>query len=180
MLQVLHEMLGRQIMLPVFGMNRGTVGFLMNDWRADALHDRIATAKAFAVTPLAMTVLTMEGETVSHPAINEVSLLRETRQTAKIEVSVDGRVAIPELVCDGVLVAPLDLHAEALEQLEHGLDVADPRHVAHDDLLLGEQGCRQRRERAVLVPGRRDGARQRPPALDHELLHAGDGTVPFR
>lgn len=105
MLQVLHEMLGRARNLPVFGMNRGTVGFLMNDWRADALTERITAAKAFAVTPLKMTVTTSAGATVSHPAINEVSLLRETRQTAKIEVSVDGRVAIPELVCDGVLVA---------------------------------------------------------------------------
>ena len=105
MLQTLHEMLADKRNLPVFGMNRGTVGFLMNDWRADALIERIAAAKAFAVTPLAMTVVTVAGETVSHPAINEVSLLRETRQTAKIEVSVDGRVAIPELVCDGVLVA---------------------------------------------------------------------------
>lgn len=105
MLQTLHDMLESKRDLPVFGMNRGTVGFLMNDWRADTLIERIATAKAFAVTPLAMTATTVEGETVSHPAINEVSLLRETRQTAKIEVSVDGRVAIPELVCDGVLVA---------------------------------------------------------------------------
>ncbi len=105
MLQTLHDMLAAQRNLPVFGMNRGTVGFLMNDWRADALAERIAAAKPFAVTPLAMTVRTLGGDIVSHPAINEVSLLRETRQTAKIEVSVDGRVAIPELVCDGVLVA---------------------------------------------------------------------------
>ena len=110
MLQVLHDMLDARLAaggrhLPVFGMNRGTVGFLMNDWRAQGLTDRIAAAKAFAVTPLKMTVTTAAGETVSHPAINEVSLLRETRQTARIEVSVDARVAIPELVCDGVLVA---------------------------------------------------------------------------
>ncbi len=105
MLQTLHEMLAAPRNLPVFGMNRGTVGFLMNDWRADTLIERIAGAKAFAVTPLAMTATTLDGTIVSHPAINEVSLLRETRQTAKIEVSVDGRVAIPELVCDGVLVA---------------------------------------------------------------------------
>lgn len=105
MLQTLHDMLDRGQDFPVFGMNRGTVGFLMNDWRADTLVERIAQAKPFAVTPLAMTATTLSGETVSHPAINEVSLLRETRQTAKIEVSVDVRVAIPELVCDGVLVA---------------------------------------------------------------------------
>lgn len=105
MLQVLHDMLANGRMMPVFGMNRGTVGFLMNDWRADTLFERIDGAKPFAVTPLAMTAVTADGRRVSHPAINEVSLLRETRQTAKIEVSVDGRVAIPELVCDGVLVA---------------------------------------------------------------------------
>ena len=105
MLQTLHDMLARERNLPVFGMNRGTVGFLMNDWRADNLIERIGAAKAFAVTPLAMTATTVQGETVRHPAINEVSLLRETRQTARIEVSVDGRTAIPELVCDGVLVA---------------------------------------------------------------------------
>jgi NAD+ kinase len=105
MLQTLHEMLESGRSRPVFGMNRGTVGFLMNDWRLDLLAERIAGAKAIRVAPLAMTARTVSGETASHAAINEVSLLRETRQTAKIEVSVNGRVVIPELVCDGVLVA---------------------------------------------------------------------------
>jgi NAD+ kinase len=106
MLHTLHRMLeGDCPHLPVFGMNRGTVGFLMNEWRLDRLDERIAAAKAIRVAPLEMQATTVGGETFAHSAINEVSLLRETRQTAKIEVLVNGRVVLPELVCDGVLVA---------------------------------------------------------------------------
>lgn len=106
MLHTLHEMLdGDRACVPVFGMNRGTVGFLMNDWRIDRLPDRIAEAKAIRVAPLDMRATTVGGKCFTHSAINEVSLLRETRQTAKIEISVNGRVALPELACDGVLVA---------------------------------------------------------------------------
>ena len=105
LLQTLHEMLQRGKLCPVFGMNRGTVGFLMNDWRIEGLRERVNRAKAFSVVPLRMEAVTIDGERITHPAINEVSLLRETRQTAWIEVSVSGRVVLPELVCDGVLVA---------------------------------------------------------------------------
>lgn len=105
MLHTLHSMLESGQPRPVFGMNRGTVGFLMNDWRLDRLAERIASAKAIRVAPLTMTATNTSGETAVSAAINEVSLLRETRQTAKIEVSVNGRVALPELACDGVLVA---------------------------------------------------------------------------
>jgi NAD+ kinase len=106
MLHTLHRILeGDCPHLPVFGMNRGTVGFLMNDWRLDELAERISAAKAIRVAPLEMRATTVGGETFVHAAINEVSLLRETRQTAKIEVLVNGRVVLPELVCDGVLVA---------------------------------------------------------------------------
>jgi NAD+ kinase len=77
----------------------------MNDWRLDGLSERIAGAKAIRVAPLEMRATTVGGETFTHAAINEVSLLRETRQTAKIEISVNGRVALAELACDGVLVA---------------------------------------------------------------------------
>ena len=105
LLQTLHEMLHREKLCPVFGMNRGTVGFLMNEWRLDRLGERIARAKVFSVAPLKMVATNVKGETLTNPAINEVSLLRETRQTAWIEVSVNGRVVLPELVCDGVLVA---------------------------------------------------------------------------
>ena len=105
MLQVLHQMLENGRLKPVFGMNRGTVGFLLNSWRSDDLSDRLAKAKSFSVAPLRMSVTTASGETRVLPAINEVSLLRETRQTAKIEVRIDDRVTIDEMVCDGVLVA---------------------------------------------------------------------------
>ena len=105
MLQTLHGMLESGRQCPVFGMNRGTVGFLMNDWRLDRLEERIIAAKPIRVAPLSMSARTVSGETAVSAAINEVSLLRETRQTAKIEISVNGRVAIPELACDGVLVA---------------------------------------------------------------------------
>ena len=105
MLHTLHQMLDGGEERPVFGMNRGTVGFLMNEWRLDRLAERIDGAKAIKVAPLTMKAITIRGDEWTHAAINEVSLLRETRQAAKIEVLVNGRVAIPELVCDGVLVA---------------------------------------------------------------------------
>jgi NAD+ kinase len=105
MLHTLHEMLARGRVCPVFGMNRGTVGFLMNEWRIDALVERLGRAKSFSVAPLEMKATTLDGETVTRHAINEVSLLREMRETAWIEVSVNGRVVLPELICDGVLVA---------------------------------------------------------------------------
>lgn len=105
MLQTLHSMLERGDPKPVFGMNRGTVGFLMNEWRIDGLAERLQRSKPIRVAPLEMKAKTLAGETFTHAAINEVSLLRETRQTAKIEVLVNGRVAIAELACDGVLVA---------------------------------------------------------------------------
>lgn len=105
MLQTLHAMLDTGRIVPVFGMNRGTVGFLMNEWRLDALEARIERARAFTVSPLVADIVTTSGARHVLPAINEISLLRETRQTAKIEVTVDGRTMLPELVCDGVLVA---------------------------------------------------------------------------
>ncbi|MEO6224689.1 MAG: NAD kinase [Sphingomicrobium sp.] len=105
MLQTLHAMLEGGYSKPVFGMNRGTVGFLMNEWRVDGLAERLSGAKAIRVAPLEMRATTVAGETFVHAAINEVSLLRETRQNAKIEIAVNGRVALAELACDGVLVA---------------------------------------------------------------------------
>ena len=106
MLQTLHRMLERRRgAVPVFGMNLGTVGFLMNEWRGYGLEDRLARAKPFRVTPLKMTATGIDGRVHTLPAINEVSLLRETRQTAKLEVMVNGRIVLPELACDGILAA---------------------------------------------------------------------------
>lgn len=105
MLHTLRKMLALGRATPVYGLNRGTMGFLMNGWRAEELPERIQKARAFAVSPLEMTAHTAAGETVKHHAINEVSLLRELRQMARIEIAVDGRIVLPELTCDGVLVA---------------------------------------------------------------------------
>ena len=105
MLQTLHTLLDRRRVIPVYGLNLGTVGFLMNHWRPDGLAERLAAARPTTITPITMTATTVTGEVHRLPAINEVSLLRETRQTAWIEVTVSGRVVLPELICDGVLVS---------------------------------------------------------------------------
>ena len=106
MLHVLHQMLDSGRLIPAYGMNLGTVGFLMNRNRGGVrLLERVNKAKRFVINPLRMEAVTQKGESHTLCAINEVSLLRETRQTAKIEVAVDERVRIEELVCDGVLVS---------------------------------------------------------------------------
>ena len=106
LLQTLHAALERAgSSPPVFGMNLGTVGFLMNEWRHHGLDDRLERARLFKVTPLSMTATTIDGRSRTLPAINEVSLLRETRQTANIEVTVNDRVVLDRLACDGILVA---------------------------------------------------------------------------
>ena len=103
MVETLHDRL--QSGKPVYGMNCGTVGFLMNHYREEDLPARIAAAERVEFHPLAMRARTVGGEDVSGVAINEVSLLRQTRQAAKIEIELDGKVRMAELVCDGVLVA---------------------------------------------------------------------------
>lgn len=105
MLQTLHQMLNRRKIMPVYGMNLGTVGFLMNNWHLEDLEERLSKARAFKVKPLRMEVETISGAHFTLPAINEVSLLRETRQTAKLEIEINGRIMMEELVCDGVLIA---------------------------------------------------------------------------
>jgi len=106
MLQTLHTTLERRKPpAPVFGMNLGTVGFLMNEWRRHGLEERLRRAKPFVVTPLMMTATGVDGRVHTLSAINEVSLLRETRQTAKLEVMVNDRIVLPELACDGILAA---------------------------------------------------------------------------
>jgi NAD+ kinase len=106
MLQVLHAMLDAGRVIPAYGMNLGTVGFLMNryDKRA-AIAAKVNKARHWTISPLRVEAITQDGESHVLSAINEISLLRETRQTAKIEVTVGDRVRIRELVCDGVLVA---------------------------------------------------------------------------
>jgi NAD+ kinase len=102
---LLHQLLEDRRALPAYGMNLGTIGFLMNNWSPEALLDRLERAKSFSVTPLIATIQSSAGQRFTLPAINEVSLLRETRQAAKIAVSVNDRIVLDELICDGVLVA---------------------------------------------------------------------------
>ena len=106
MLDAMHQMIDEGLERPAYGLNVGTVGFLMNRYhRQVRLRERLAQARPIAVAPLRMEAVTQAGEVHSFFAVNEVSLLRETRQTAKIEISVNDRVRIPELACDGVLLS---------------------------------------------------------------------------
>jgi NAD+ kinase len=103
LLETLHRTLKRPI--PVYGMNRGSVGFLLNEFSEDGLLDRVARAQRVTLHPLRMCAIQVNGECVEGLAINEVSLLRETRQAAKLRIIVDGVVRLPELICDGCLVS---------------------------------------------------------------------------
>jgi NAD+ kinase len=103
MLQTLHRFMNDGI--PIYGMNRGSVGFLMNDYKEDDLPARLAAAEVSRVHPLAMLAYDREGKAHKALAINEVSLFRERHQAAKLKILVDGKVRMEELVCDGVLVA---------------------------------------------------------------------------
>jgi NAD+ kinase len=103
MLQTLHQFMGTS--KPIYGMNKGTVGFLMNDYREDTLLDRLENAKRSIVHPLLMEARDAEGRAHTARAINDVYLLRQTHQAAKLRVSVDAQVRLPELVADGILVA---------------------------------------------------------------------------
>ncbi len=102
MLETLHRLLGRNV--PVYGMNCGSVGFLMNAFSEDDLPQRIARAQEAVLHPLRMRAMTADGPQEAL-ALNEVSLLRQLRQAAKIRITVDERVRLPELICDGVLVS---------------------------------------------------------------------------
>jgi NAD+ kinase len=102
MLQTLHTFLGKGV--PIYGMNFGSVGFLMNELHENDLPERLAAATAAKVHPLLMKAVSAGG-TQEALAFNEVSLLRETRQAAKLRIALDGKVRLEELVCDGILVS---------------------------------------------------------------------------
>ncbi|WP_299820832.1 NAD kinase [uncultured Roseibium sp.] len=103
MLQTLHAHMSKG--KPIYGMNRGSVGFLMNEYQENDLKERLAKADITTIRPLEMTATREDGDTHRAVAINEVSLLRETSQAARLRISVDGRVRLEELVCDGCIVA---------------------------------------------------------------------------
>ncbi|MGE3333090.1 MAG: NAD kinase [Rhodospirillaceae bacterium] len=102
MLEALHTYMSADA--PIFGMHRGTVGFLMNRFDEDDLPNRLARAADVTLYPLRMKATTADGKQVEALAINEVSMLRQTRQAAKIRITVDGRERMKELICDGILV----------------------------------------------------------------------------
>ncbi|MDE4274044.1 NAD kinase [Phaeobacter gallaeciensis] len=103
MLRTMHETV--DLPAPVYGMNRGTVGFLMNEYHEEALIDRLREAEQEIINPLSMTAMDRDGKIHHALAINEVSLLRAGPQAARLKISVDGRQRLAELVCDGALVS---------------------------------------------------------------------------
>jgi len=103
MLQTLHAT--QHLDTPVYGMNRGTVGFLMNEYQADDLPFRLAAAEEEVINPLSMIAKTVDGTVHEALAINEVSLLRAGPQAAKLRIYVDDKLRMKELVCDGALVS---------------------------------------------------------------------------
>jgi NAD+ kinase len=103
MLEMLHRHMGGG--RPIYGMNFGSVGFLMNEYCEDDLLGRINAAEEAVIHPLRMKAVDIHGGSHEALAINEVSLLRQTRQTAKLRITIDGKVRLAELSCDGALVA---------------------------------------------------------------------------
>jgi NAD+ kinase len=103
MLQTMHQLMGSG--KPIYGMNRGSVGFLMNDYRPKGLTARLAAAERSIVHPLTMRTVDLKGKVRTARAINEVHLLRQSYQAAKLRIHVDGKPRLDELIADGVLVA---------------------------------------------------------------------------
>jgi NAD+ kinase len=103
MLQTLHRFMGTS--KPIYGMNKGSVGFLMNEFRDDDLFERLEAAQRSCVHPLLMVARNVAGTTHTARAINEVSMLRQTYQAAKLMISIDGQIRLAELIADGVLIA---------------------------------------------------------------------------
>ena len=103
MLQTLHRFMSSG--KAIYGMNRGSVGFLMNDYNDKRLRERIRAAELTTVRPLSMTATDQTGSVHKAMAFNEVSFLRQTHQTASLRISIDGRVRLEELKCDGILLA---------------------------------------------------------------------------
>ncbi len=148
MLQTLHDT--RDLNVPVYGMNCGTVGFLMNEYNPDDLIDRLIAAEEEVINPLIMTAVDEQGKTFQALAINEVSLLRAGPQAAKLRISVDGRVRLDELVCDGALLCT-PAGSTAYNYSAHGPILP----IGSDVLALTAMAAfRPRRWRGALLPKR--------------------------
>ena len=103
MLETLHASFENG--MPIYGMNRGTVGFLMNEYKESNLYDRLNSAQTVTLHPLEMKTLDVHGKESQSLCINEVALLRQTRQAAKLRISIDHQIRMQELICDGTLIA---------------------------------------------------------------------------
>ncbi len=148
MLQTLHAT--EHLDAAVYGMNRGTVGFLMNEFGDDDLPQRLADAEEEIINPLRMTALDAAGDMHDGLAINEVSLLRAGPQAAKLRITVDGRMRMQELVCDGALVAT-PAGSTAYNYSAHGPILP----IGSDVLALTAMSAfRPRRWRGALLPKR--------------------------
>ena len=146
MLQTLHD--SRALNLPVYGMNCGTIGFLMNTFSADDLPDRLALAEEAVINPLSMRAVSLDGTVTEALAINEVSLLRMGPQASKLRILVDGKVRMPELVCDGALLAT-PAGSTAYNYSAHGPILP----IGSDVLALTAMAAfRPRRWRGALLP----------------------------
>lgn len=146
MLQTLHET--QALGVPVYGMNRGTIGFLMNSYGEADLVDRLIAAERAVINPLEMQATHVDGTTSTALAINEVSLLRAGPQAAKLQITVDGRLRMQELVCDGALVAT-PAGSTAYNYSAHGPILP----IGSDVLALTAMAAfRPRRWRGALLP----------------------------
>ncbi|MET0407375.1 MAG: NAD kinase [Hyphomicrobium sp.] len=103
MLQTLHRFINDKI--PIYGMNRGSVGFLMNDYKEEELLERLSAAETSRIHPLAMIATDSSGKAHKSLAINEISLFRQRYQAAKLQIAIDEKVRLEELICDGILVS---------------------------------------------------------------------------
>ena len=146
MLQTMHAT--QELDAPVYGMNRGTVGFLMNEFHEEDLQARLNEAEEEVINPLRMTALTVDGTMHEALAINEVSLLRAGPQAAKLKITVDGKLRMAELVCDGALVAT-PAGSTAYNYSAHGPILP----IGSDVLALTAMAAfRPRRWRGALLP----------------------------
>ncbi len=146
MLRTLHRT--QSLAAPVYGMNCGTIGFLMNEYAEDGLTDRLDAAEREDINPLSMTATRTDGSVETHLAINEVSLLRQGPQAAKLAIKVDGRTRMDELVCDGALVAT-PAGSTAYNYSAHGPILP----IGADVLALTAMAAfRPRRWRGALLP----------------------------
>lgn len=146
MLQTLHGT--QHLAAPVYGMNRGTVGFLMNEYSESDLMDRLFAAEEEVLNPLSMHATCVDGSVHEALAINEVSLLRSGPQAAKLRITVDGRLRMEELVCDGALLAT-PAGSTAYNYSSHGPILP----IGSDVLALTAMApFRPRRWRGALLP----------------------------